>query len=106
MKTDNVPALVMLSAGFVDCVIAIRTHQTLWTFTRQLLLVLILFFILGSIIKMILDRNLKELDDFEDVDLGDPVEKEGSEDSQEEQAESAKDAGENEVQDEAQEESE
>lgn len=74
MKTNNVPALVMLSAGFIDCVIAIRTGQSLWSFTKQLLLVLILFYILGSIIKVVLDRNFGEMDDFEDVDLGETVE--------------------------------
>lgn len=102
MKTDNVPALVMLSAGFVDCVIAIKTHQTLWTFTRQLLLVLVIFLILGSIIKMVLDRNLKEMDDLEDVDLGEPVEGEQRE-AQGEQEESPEETEEVDEQSETQE---
>ena len=74
MKTNNVPALVMLTAGFIDCVIAIRTGQSLLPFTRQLLIVLLIFYILGSIIKVILDRNFNDMDDLEDVDLGEEVE--------------------------------
>ena len=42
MKTNGVPAMVMLLAGFVDCLIAIRTHMTLGSFTRQLFLVLLI----------------------------------------------------------------
>ena len=44
MKTNGVPAIIMLAAGFIDCVIAILTHMSLWNFTRQLLLVLVLFY--------------------------------------------------------------
>ena len=71
MKTNNVPALVMLSAGLVDCVIAIKMGQPLWPFTRQLLLVLIIFYILGSIIRVILDRSFQDMDDLEEMDLED-----------------------------------
>ena len=35
MKTNGVPAIIMLAAGFIDCVIAILTHMSLWNFTRQ-----------------------------------------------------------------------
>ena len=33
MKTNGVPAIIMLAAGFIDCVIAILTHMSLWNFT-------------------------------------------------------------------------
>ena len=82
MKTNNVPALVMLSAGLVDCVIAIKMGQPLWPFTRQLLLVLIIFYILGSIIRVILDRSFQDMDDLEEMDLedlGEPQEMEQEE---------------------------
>lgn len=29
MKTNGVPAIIMLAAGFIDCVIAIYAHVTL-----------------------------------------------------------------------------
>jgi hypothetical protein len=88
MKTNNVPALVMLSAGLVDCVIAIKMRQPLWPFTRQLLLVLIIFYILGSIIRVILDRSFQDMDDLEEMDLedlGEPQEMEQEEATDEEQ---------------------
>lgn len=88
MKTNNVPALVMLSAGLVDCVIAIKMGQPLCPFTRQLLLVLIIFYILGSIIRVILDRSFQDMDDLEEMDLedlGEPQEMEQEEATDEEQ---------------------
>ena len=59
MKTNGVPAIIMLAAGFIDCVIAILTHMSLWNFTRQLLLVLVLFYVIGCVVKMIIDRQKK-----------------------------------------------
>ena len=85
MKTNNVPALVMLSAGLVDCVIAIKMEQPLWPFTRQLLLVLIIFYILGSIIRGILDRSFRDMDDVNLEDLGEPQESGPEETTDEEQ---------------------
>ena len=63
MKTNGVPAMVMLLAGFVDCLIAIRTHMTLGSFTRQLFLVLLIFYIIGCVVKIILDRNIDKMED-------------------------------------------
>mgnify|MGYP002520550863 FL=1 len=63
MKTNGVPAMIMLAAGFIDCVIAILTHMSLWDFTRQLLLVLVLFYVIGCVVKMIIDRNFKEIEE-------------------------------------------
>lgn len=63
MKTNGVPAMIMLAAGFIDCVIAILTHMSLWDFTRQLLLVLVLFYVIGCVVKMIIDRNFKEMEE-------------------------------------------
>ena len=63
MKTNNVPALVMLSAGLVDCVIAIKMGQPLWPFTRQLLLVLIILYIIGTLIHEIMDSSFQDMYD-------------------------------------------
>ena len=86
MKTNNVPALVMLTAGFVDCVMAIRTGQELGPFVKQLLIILLIFYALGSIVKVILDRNFGEMDDLEEVDLGKSVEQPESDDHKDEQS--------------------
>lgn len=90
MKTNGVPAMVMLLAGFVDCLIAIRTHMTLGNFTRQLFLVLLIFYVIGCTVKLILDRNMKAMEEVKTVkeELGEKEkeEKEGDE-SQEEATE-------------------
>ena len=70
MKTNGIPAIVMLLAGFVDCLIAIRTHMTLGSFTRQLFLVLLIFYVIGCIVKLILDRNMKAMEDIKTVEEG------------------------------------
>ena len=63
MKTKGIPAVVMLLAGFVTCIIGIVQHMETMLFIRTLLIVLIVFYIFGCIIKMILDRNFKEMDE-------------------------------------------
>ena len=68
MKTNGVPAIVMLLAGFTDCIIAIRTHMTLGSFTRQLFLVLLIFYVIGCIVKLILDRNIDKMEDVKTVE--------------------------------------
>ena len=85
MKTNGVPAIIMLAAGFIDCVIAILTHMSLWNFTRQLLLVLVLFYVIGCVVKMIIDRNFKEMEESKEEQ-----EAEGS--GEQENTEQAKDA--------------
>ena len=67
MKTNGIPAIVMLLAGFVDCLIAIRTHMTLGNFTRQLFLVLLIFYVIGCTVKLILDRNMKAMEEVKTV---------------------------------------
>lgn len=63
MKTNGVPAIVMLTAGLIDCVISIQMHLTLYAFTKQLLLVLVLFYVIGCVVQVILDRNFKDMED-------------------------------------------
>ena len=72
MKTKPIPAIVMLSAGFVTCIIAI--------YTKSLLLVLIVFYILGGIVKIILDKNFAQMKE-EEEETADT--EENPEDSQE-----------------------
>ena len=85
MKTNGVPAIIMLAAGFIDCVIAILTHMSLWNFTRQLLLVLVLFYVIGCVVKMIIDRNFKDTEESKE-------EQEAESSEEQENTEQAKDA--------------
>lgn len=61
MKTNGVPAVIMLTAGLVDCILSIYCRLSLWRFTWQLLLVLVIFYVLGCIVKIIIDCNFKEM---------------------------------------------
>ena len=90
MKTNGVPAIIMLAAGFIDCVIAILTHMSLWNFTRQLLLVLVLFYVIGCVVKMIIDRNFKDMEDDQNgEETEESKEEQEAESSEEQEAESS-----------------
>jgi phosphotransferase system glucose/maltose/N-acetylglucosamine-specific IIC component len=60
MKTRTLPAVIMLVAGFIDCILAIINHQSLWEFTRQLLLVLLIFYAIGCVVQIVINMNFKE----------------------------------------------
>lgn len=66
MKTKQVPAIVMLTAGFVTCVISIMQHMEFGRFLKILLLVLICFYILGCVAKVILDKNFAPMQEEEE----------------------------------------
>lgn len=66
MKTKQVPAIVMLTAGFVTCVISIMQHMEFGRFLKILLLVLICFYILGYVAKVILDKNFAPMQEEEE----------------------------------------
>lgn len=62
MKTNSVPAVIMLTAGLIDCIISICYHLTLGEFLKQLLIVLIIFYLIGCVVKIIIDCNFKEME--------------------------------------------
>lgn len=66
MKTKGIPAVVMLLAGFVTCIIGIVQHMETDVFIKTLLAVLIIFYLLGCIVKLVLDKNFKEMDEPEE----------------------------------------
>lgn len=69
MKTNYIPAIVTLSAGFVDCLVALYNHLNFKTFVWQLLLVLLLFFVIGCIIQMIMDKNFNAMEEDAEADV-------------------------------------
>ncbi len=79
MKTDHIPALVTLSAGAVYCIVGLSQNLDGFTFAKELLIVLVVFFVIGSILKIILDKSFK---DFDDLDK-EPEEGEEAEESEE-----------------------
>ena len=85
MKTNYVPAIVMLLAGGVYCLFGIYYQIPLMDFCIQLLIVLIVFWIMGGIIRMVLDRFMGEIED---------KSKEETEEESEEDEENSKDSDE------------
>lgn len=63
MKTNYVPAIVMLLAGGVYCLLGIFYQIPLWEFSIQLLIVLIIFWIIGGIIRIVLDKYMGEIEE-------------------------------------------
>ena len=56
MNTRNIPALVMLTAGLVASIVMFRMHYDLYTMSWVLLLVFAAFYVLGCVIRMMLDK--------------------------------------------------
>lgn len=63
MKTNYVPAIVMLLAGGVYCLFGIYYQIPLMDFTLQLLIVLLIFWIIGGIVRTVLDRFMGEIEE-------------------------------------------
>lgn len=63
MKTKPIPAIVMLIAGFITCMIGIFQRIEMGRFLKMLLVVLILFYILGGVVKLVIDMNFKEMEE-------------------------------------------
>jgi hypothetical protein len=61
MKTNYVPAIVMLLAGAVYCLFGIRAGVPLMDFTVQLLIVLLIFYVLGVIVRLVLDKFMGDI---------------------------------------------
>lgn len=97
MKTNYVPAIVMLCAGFIDCLFAIYNHLELGQFVKELLIVLIIFLIIGYIIKFVMDKFFHEETDKDNNE---------NQDVKEEELETATDEGKTEAEEVQQEENE
>ena len=63
MKTKHIPALVTLLAGAVAALLMWLWKVDFFRFTRNLLIVLVVFYILGSVVKLVLDRNFKDMEE-------------------------------------------
>lgn len=60
MKTKQIPAIIMLIAGLVISIIGIVMQMDSTRFLKILSIVLVSFYIIGFIAKIILDKNFKE----------------------------------------------
>ena len=71
MKTKDIPAIVMLSAGGVYCLLGILYQIPFLNFSIQLLSVLLIFWIIGGIIRMVFDRNFGEIEGTSEEEMED-----------------------------------
>lgn len=78
MKTKQIPAIIMLVAGFIACLAGMNAHMEVADFLKMLLIVLIVFYVLGCIVKQIIDKNFVEIQE-ETTDGEDTEEEEDSE---------------------------
>ncbi len=87
MNTKPVPIIITLAAAFISCVISIMQHVEFGVFVSRLLITVVIFLVMGTIIKMILDYSFKTLDETPIIDsevpdmekIGDPEETEEAE---------------------------
>ena len=80
MKTKEIPAIVMLLAGGVYCLLGILYQIPLMEFSVQLLTVLLIFWMFGGIVRILLDKYMSE---FEDKTEEETEEKDADEESEE-----------------------
>lgn len=83
MKTKSIPALIMLTAGLVACIAGITVRMEMFKFLKMLILVLLLFYILGGIVKFILDKNFPDVQEEKTAD-GNENENENESENEEE----------------------
>ncbi len=77
MNTKPIPAIIMLAAGFVTCIVGIVQHFSFGTYIKTLFLVLIGFYLFGCIVKLVIDKGFRVMDDplsgFEGLEIGDDL---------------------------------
>lgn len=77
MNTKPIPAIIMLTAGFVTCMVGIVEHFSFGTYVKTLFFVLIGFYLLGCIVKLVLDKGFRVMDDplseYEDLEIDDDL---------------------------------
>lgn len=81
MNRKSIPLILMLLAGAVTCIITFIKGYSILTKLLSLLVVLLLFFFLGSVLKWTLDyfdrqNEKKELDQGEVIEKDNPSEEE------------------------------
>ena len=62
MKTKQIPILITLAGGLLTCILGFVMQMETNQFVKTLVIVLISFYILGCIAKLLLDKNFKEED--------------------------------------------
>lgn len=89
-KFRNIPAIITLSAGFVTCVLMIINKITIVTYLWTLALVMVGFYLVGLLVRFILNKVFEEKKE-EEKDTEDGEALEGEENPEGESGEAASD---------------
>lgn len=97
INTKPVPIIITLAAAFISCVISISQKVEFSEFVKRLAIVVVIFLVMGTIIKMILDYAFKTMEPITPIDEevsdvmtsmdGDEVQEEFEDSSEESQEE-------------------
>lgn len=68
MKTKALPAIIMLLGGFIACLAGIRAHMEVTDFMKMLFWVLIIFLVIGCLVKAVIDHFFAETQEEETTD--------------------------------------
>lgn len=92
MNTKSMPAILALIAGFVTCIISFIQRVDTVVFAKKFIIVCIIFFAIGTVIRIVIQMNFKDTLT-EEEHAADEEEVPGEErESEEESADAAQDA--------------
>ena len=58
MKTKSIPAILMLLAGALACILGFMYQYETTKFFAMVLIVLVVFYMLGCILKIVIEKNI------------------------------------------------
>ena len=73
MNTKPIPIMITLAAAFISCVVSIMQGVDFSVFVGRLVIVVVVFLVLGTIIKIVLDYSFRTLEPPVAIDAETPV---------------------------------
>ena len=61
MKTKEIPIVIMLIAGLINCILSLNDNLDLLSFCTRLLIVLLVFYFFGVIVRIVVEINFDNL---------------------------------------------
>lgn len=93
MNIKSMPAVLALLAGFVTCVLCFIQGVDTVVFAKKFIIVCIIFFAIGTVIRIVIQMNFKDLSEQAEDAAGEEGESEEEEESEEgQEPESGEDA--------------
>ncbi len=72
MKTKQIPIIITLLAAGITCLVSVVQRASFAVYTKRLLLAVVCFAVIGTVIKVILDRSFRVME--EDTEEGESEE--------------------------------